>query len=217
MDYNKPKNFLLLYALVCVIICVVAFAISRIWPPKPTSTPVPVPTATPLPPPIPGIIACTNFKYSDWSNCDAKGTQNRTIIKALPEGCTSGNPIQFQSCIHEPIPSGPTGEEIYQRMINQIKNAPEQTISTSYISGADAGNTTTLTWRVDDSGLSLHVRSEKDQSTMVLVDANFDSQPDYISDRGQPKVAISSSDQYYTEIIFSWATFTAYFASYLLK
>jgi len=49
--------------------------------------------APPPPPPT-----CTSWVYSDWGECKINGIQTRTIISSLPEGCTGGNPITFQSC-----------------------------------------------------------------------------------------------------------------------
>lgn len=173
-------------------------------------------------PVIKQVKVCTNFEYSDWSHCSTDGTQNRVIVRALPEGCNGGNPVQFQNCKYEPLSPSVTGSTIYQKMINQIKSAPNQTISTNYIAGTDAVNTTDITWQVKDDGLYLHVKvyrtsHPEDQSSMILVDTNFDGQPEWISDRGQPLVEIFSSDQYYKEIILSWGVFNSYFASYLLK
>ncbi len=34
---------------------------------------------------------CTNFSYSEWSNC-TNGLQTRTILTSTPTGCTGGNP-----------------------------------------------------------------------------------------------------------------------------
>jgi len=225
MNDQKPQNLKWLWWVPGIIIFVVVIvAATSQTPTQPTSEPIPPTTEQPLSSPTPPIQspACTNFQYSEWSHCATDGTQSRTIIKALPEGCSGGNPIQFQNCKYEPLPQGTTGKKIYQRMINQIKNAPNQTISTNYVAGADAGNTTNLTWQVKDDGLYLYVKAYRtsnpeDQSTMAQVDTNFDGQPEWISDRGQPFVAISPSDKYYKEIILSWATFNSYFASYLLK
>lgn len=168
------------------------------------------------------VAACTNFEYSGWSGCATDSTQSRAITKAYPEGCSGGNPIQFQGCNFEPLPKGVTAQKIWQQMITQIKSAPDQTISASYISGADAGSTTNLVWRVKNDGLYLYAKvyrtaNKEDQSAMEMVDSNFDAQPDWISDRGQQFVAISSTDQHYKEIILSWATLNAYFASNLLE
>jgi len=42
-------------------------------------------------------IICTEWIYSDWSEC-VSGQQARTTISALPENCTGGNPILSQIC-----------------------------------------------------------------------------------------------------------------------
>jgi hypothetical protein len=220
MNEQKSQNLdWLWWVLGILIFVVVIVAVSNHAPTQPTPELISPTTEQPLLPPTP---MCTNFQYSEWAHCATDGTQSRAIIKASPDGCSGGNPIQFQSCKYEALPQGTTFEKIYQRIINQIKNAPNQTITTSYVAGSDAGNTTNLTWQVKDDGFYLYVKAQRtsspeDQSTMALVDTNFDGQPDWISDRGQPFVVISPSSTYYNEIILSWATFNAYFGSYLLK
>ncbi len=43
-------------------------------------------------------VACTSFTYSDWSSCQTDGTQTRTVVSSLPNGCTGGSPTLKQSC-----------------------------------------------------------------------------------------------------------------------
>jgi len=165
---------------------------------------------------------CTDFEYSEWSTCASDNTQSRTINKMLPEGCAGGNPVQFQKCDYKFLPASVTFQDIYKKMIDKIKNAPNKAINTSYIGGADGINTTELTWQINNDGLYLYVKGYQtsnptNQSSMIMVDADFDGQPDWISNQGQAFVAISKSDKYYKEIILSWATFNSYFVSYLLK
>lgn len=195
-------------------------------------------TSTPINTLIPtyvvaGIPTCTSFTYSEWSICSSNGTQTRTIIKALPENCHNGNPILSQNCIYKPAtytptpaptltPSKPADLASYQRMINQIKAAPNQTISTTYTDGANNKNTTILTWQIKNDGLYLSVRgyetaNPKNQSTMSQIDTNFDGKPERIADNGLPFVDILPSHQYYKEILVAWATFMSYFEKNLLK
>gem|GEM_PF-2256093 len=54
-----------------------------------TSPTVPATTTAPL--------TCTSFTYSNWASC-LNGNQNRTVITALPNNCSGGNPIIIQSC-----------------------------------------------------------------------------------------------------------------------
>jgi len=47
---------------------------------------------------------CTSFIYSGWSACNqlenqTSGTQTRTIVKSLPNGCEGGNPVLSQVCV----------------------------------------------------------------------------------------------------------------------
>jgi len=52
-----------------------------------------------------GPSACA-FTYSDWSACQADGTQTRTVISSSPADCV-GTPVLSQSCTYVP-PSGDT-------------------------------------------------------------------------------------------------------------
>jgi hypothetical protein len=60
----------------------------------PSSTPPP--SAAPAP-------ACV-YRYSEWSACQADGTQRRTVASALPAGC-AGTPVVSQACTS--VGSGP--------------------------------------------------------------------------------------------------------------
>ncbi|MHB9019850.1 MAG: hypothetical protein ACYC3G_03200 [Minisyncoccota bacterium] len=44
-------------------------------------------------------VVCSNFSYSDWSNCQPNGIQTRTIISKSPAGCVGGVYVTSQSCI----------------------------------------------------------------------------------------------------------------------
>jgi len=41
---------------------------------------------------------CTNYVYSDWSECLASGVQTRSLIFSSPENCTLGNILTSQIC-----------------------------------------------------------------------------------------------------------------------
>lgn len=43
------------------------------------------------------------YTYSTWGECQPSGTQTRTVLTALPAGC-SGTPILSQSCTYVPVP-----------------------------------------------------------------------------------------------------------------
>lgn len=196
-----------------------------------TNTAIQTNTSTPINTLIPtyvvaGIPTCTSFIYSEWSTCFPNGTQTRTIIKSEPENCHNGNSVLSQNCIYnQPAITSPvktTGLTSYQKMINQIKAAPNKTISTTYADGANNKNTTILTWQIENDGLYLSVRgyetaNPKNQSTMSQIDTNFDGKPERIADNGLPFVDILPSHQYYKEILVSWATFMSYFEKNLLK
>ena|GEM_PF-4095289 len=51
--------------------------------------------------------ACTSFTYSQWGSCQSNGTQTRTVISSLPNGCAGGSPVLSQSCVY----SGDDDEE----------------------------------------------------------------------------------------------------------
>jgi hypothetical protein len=43
-------------------------------------------------------LDCQKFTYSDWSACRANGTQIRTILERLPQGCEGGMPDLVRPC-----------------------------------------------------------------------------------------------------------------------
>jgi hypothetical protein len=47
---------------------------------------------------IPNVITCTNFTYSNWSECFSNGIQNRSLINSSPANCSGRNPVLTQSC-----------------------------------------------------------------------------------------------------------------------
>jgi hypothetical protein len=44
---------------------------------------------------------CESFTYSDWSECQAGGTQTRTILTSSPDACENGEPVLSQTCDYE--------------------------------------------------------------------------------------------------------------------
>ncbi|MHB8660392.1 MAG: putative glycoside hydrolase [Minisyncoccota bacterium] len=47
-------------------------------------------------------ITCTSFTYSPWNACLQSNTQTRTVISALPQGCTGGIPMLAEVCMYTP-------------------------------------------------------------------------------------------------------------------
>ena len=45
---------------------------------------------------------CESFTYSEWGECRADGTQIRTILTSLPDGCVDGEPVVSQTCEYIP-------------------------------------------------------------------------------------------------------------------
>jgi len=43
-------------------------------------------------------ITCTNFTYSDYSECTLSNVQTREVLSKLPANCSGGNPIISSSC-----------------------------------------------------------------------------------------------------------------------
>ena len=57
-------------------------------------------TAANLPPGPGGSTGggtCTAFTYSSWSAC-MNGMQTRTVVSAMPAGCSGGSPVTSQTC-----------------------------------------------------------------------------------------------------------------------
>ncbi len=49
-------------------------------------------------------VQCTDFGFSDWSECQPDGTQTRTVVSKIPEGCTTepDPSLLTQSCTYQP-------------------------------------------------------------------------------------------------------------------
>jgi hypothetical protein len=47
---------------------------------------------------------CSSFTYSTWEACQPDGTQSRTVVIAMPEGCMGGTPVLEQTCVYTPPP-----------------------------------------------------------------------------------------------------------------
>lgn len=59
------------------------------------------------PPPPPAPETCTSFTYSAFGACQPTSTQTRTVVSALPAGCTGGAPVLSQACVYTPPPPPP--------------------------------------------------------------------------------------------------------------
>ena len=47
--------------------------------------------------------ACTDYNYSSWGTCQSNGTQTRTVVSGIPDGCAGGaTPDLTQSCTYTP-------------------------------------------------------------------------------------------------------------------
>jgi hypothetical protein len=44
---------------------------------------------------------CDSFTYSDYGECQADGTQTRTVLTSLPDGCEDGEPVLSQGCDYD--------------------------------------------------------------------------------------------------------------------
>lgn len=47
---------------------------------------------------------CSSFTYSAWSTCSSQGTRTRTVLSALPGGCSGGSRVLQESC--SPVSGG---------------------------------------------------------------------------------------------------------------
>ena len=46
---------------------------------------------------------CTDYNYSSWGTCQSNGTQTRTVVSGIPDGCAGGaTPDLTQSCTYTP-------------------------------------------------------------------------------------------------------------------
>lgn len=52
-----------------------------------------------------GETTCTAFTYSAWGACQADGGQQRTVVSAVPTGCSQVGPILAQRCTPPPSAS----------------------------------------------------------------------------------------------------------------
>ncbi len=44
------------------------------------------------------VPTCTSFTYSAWGECISSGTQLRSVLSSLPNGCQNGIPVLSQEC-----------------------------------------------------------------------------------------------------------------------
>jgi hypothetical protein len=49
------------------------------------------------------IPICSDFTYSDWSECLQSNAQSRTVTSISPENCEGGTPTTSQSCTYIPL------------------------------------------------------------------------------------------------------------------
>lgn len=195
-------------------------------------TPIPIPTPTPIPtpaptPPFPQISLCKSFDYTRWSLCTTDGTQSRVITAAYPNGCTlrdNAPSVQQQKCQYTSLDI--SFEDIVNKMVGQIHDAPDQTITTQYFAGhSDDVYITTNKWKLSTDGTTLFFEgTSKNRATevitdhIILADTNKDFRPDMYSDNGDNwyNLANQESDLVlnYTTV---WAVASAYFGSYLLN
>lgn len=181
-------------------------------------------TNTALPPQIdkfePLKNECTQFEYSNWQSCSEDGKQYRTITKMLPFACSGGNPIQSQDCEYRPIVAEPvvveSAPEILARIITQIRNAKNQTIYSSYVSGANGELLQKLSYLILDN--SLVVRStivHRDtgiaEPTVDFIDNNLDGFIDFFANSDRIPHTIDKNEYSQMQVIFG--VYLANFAS----
>ena len=76
------------------------------------------------------VQTCTNFSYSNWSECDSHGVQSRKIVYSSPSGCIGGNPTLRQICKIK-------DEDIINNQITANKNTVNNTISKTELIAKD--------------------------------------------------------------------------------
>jgi len=69
------------------------------------------------------IPTCTDFNYSDWTNCSDSEIQTRSILNTIPVNCQNGNPQLTRECEYDAHnPNGLDGREIQNQTRNNSDN-----------------------------------------------------------------------------------------------
>jgi len=180
-----------------------------------------------LMPSSPQASPCTSFDYTRWSHCAPDGTQSRVITAAYPGGCTiidSTSVTQQQNCQY--VPMNLSIADVVNKMVWQIRNAPDQTIVTQYLV-RNSGNIYIVTnkWKLSADGDYLFLEyTIKSRATgeiinhIILDDTNKDFRPEGYSYDGNNWSDISSQG---SDIVLKyntiWGVAAAYFGSYLMN
>jgi hypothetical protein len=88
---------------------------------------------------IPTATTCSTFTYSSFGACQPNGTQTRTVISALPAGCTGGTPVLSQSCVYTPTATTCTSFTYSAFGACQPSGTQTRTVVTSSPSGCTGG------------------------------------------------------------------------------
>ncbi len=46
------------------------------------------------------LPTCTDFTYSEWSECQQNNKKTRTVISSSPDGCVGGSPVLEEDCVY---------------------------------------------------------------------------------------------------------------------
>jgi hypothetical protein len=85
----------------------------------------------PAGPAAPPPSTCISFAYSAYGDCQADGTQRRSVLVASPAGCSGGAPITGQVCTYVP-PTNPCTSFTYSAFgACQVGNTQVRTILTA--------------------------------------------------------------------------------------
>lgn len=168
----------------------------------------------------PAKVICTNFEYSDWSRCNEEGQQYRTITEMYPSGCAGGNPVQSQKCEYKSFDFG-TPSEYLDRIISQIRNAPNQIINSSYISGANGEMLQKLSYQILDDyfvikSTLVHRDTNSAEPTVDFIDTDLDGFVDYWAGEDRIPHKIDKNGQEYSQIQTIWGIYVVNFANHHL-
>ncbi len=83
---------------------------------------------------------CTSFTYSTWGDCQASGTQSRTVVSASPAGCTGGSPVLSQACTYVPPANSCTSFTYSAWGACQSNGTQSRTVTASSPSGCSGGS-----------------------------------------------------------------------------
>ncbi|MFA6974129.1 MAG: fibronectin type III domain-containing protein [Parcubacteria group bacterium] len=83
---------------------------------------------------------CTVFNYSVWGDCQADGTQTRTLTDSMPAGCTGGAPSLARACTYTPpVTTVACVAHNYSNWSSCVNRLQNRTVTASFPVGCTGG------------------------------------------------------------------------------